>query len=140
GYPAFIRAVAEHEGARVETAEVTDRPAPRWRSVSIRPSVGADPWADEEGEGGGEIQARQVHLVLRGPFDRVYKTVATLCGQQQLFIPDQWVLTPLRSARARDEGAGTELKAEVWAAVFVVREPEEAHSGRAAAPAARPGA
>lgn len=132
-YPAQVKAVAVHEGAALEAAQVTMRPVPRWRSVSVQ----SDAWAESDGVSGGEIQPRAVRVVLTGSFSSIYRTVGTLCGQQQLFIPDRWDITPAPAAPAGKSAAGTptagRLRAEVWATVFLVRQPDDAPKGRAAA-------
>lgn len=123
-YPGFVRAAAKREGSRVALVDMRQRPAPRWRSLTVRPSLGPELWAEDDLNNSGEIQPRSVRLVLTGKFDAIYRTVAALCGQQQLFIPDRWDLVP-ENAGAGETGAGTGLRAEIWATVFVVREPEE---------------
>ena len=47
-----------------------------------------------------EIQPRAVHLVLHGTFDGIYRTVATLSQQQQLFLPDRWDIAPASRSRS----------------------------------------
>lgn len=134
GYNGLVQAVAQREGAQVLGVKVTQRPSPRWRSLSLH----AASVVDEEGGAAGEVQPRAVRVVLTGSFNSVYRSISSLCEQQLLFIPDRWTLGPapvapaagsLRPAAlgvAAPAGAGErQLRAEIWATVFVVQDPEE---------------
>jgi hypothetical protein len=135
-YPVIARAVARREGARVELVQITSHPSRRWRSQSVPPpspvTTPEDPWAGEGPAGfsltPGEIQPRTVRIVLTGDFKSIYRAVTSLCNQQQLFIPDAWDLTvvpPKGRKPGEEKPAATELRAEISATLFVVREPEE---------------
>lgn len=115
-YDKVVRQVAAREGARVAKVQVTAQPASRWRSVSLR-QLGAR----GEYESAGEIQPRSVRVVMTGDFDSIYRTVASLTRQQQLYLPERWDIAPA----APGAEAGGALRAEVWATVFAVHEPEE---------------
>lgn len=116
GYGNVVKQVAQREGAQVAKVQVTAQPASRWRTVSMRQFAG-----DQQTEVAGEIQPRSVRVVLTGSFDGVYRTVAALTRQQQLFLPERWDIAPA----APGADAGGALRAEVWATVFAVQEPEE---------------
>lgn len=115
-YPSLVQAVARREGAQVLKVQVTTQPSGRWRAVTLQ-QFGSDGHA----EVAGEIQPRTVRVVLTGSFDGVYRTVAALSGQQQLFLPERWDIAP---AAAHSEAGGA-LRAEVSATVFTVQEPED---------------
>lgn len=115
-YPSLVQSVARREGAQVLKVQVTAPPGGRWRSVSLQ-QFGSDGHA----EVAGEIQPRTVRVVLSGSFDGVYRTVAALGQQQQLFLPDRWDIAPA----AGNSDAGGALRAEVSATVFTVQEPED---------------
>ena len=125
-YPALVQAMAKREGVKVLAAEqVDDRPA-RWRPASLDPEGAAEDRAILT----GEIQPRTIRILLTGSFPKVYRAVASLCQQQQLFVPERWELIPVAPA----EGGEAQLKADIRATIFVIREPEEAP-----APTAGPG-
>src|SRR5258706_137042 len=63
---------------------------------------------------------RSARIVHAGSFDGICSTVESLSQQQQLFIPERWALAPRAGAKP-----GT-LTGEIWATLFVVRQPEEA--------------
>lgn len=111
-----VQQVARREGSQVAKVQVTTQPSSRWRSVSMRQFAGGD-----QSDATGEIQPRSVRVVLTGSFDSVYRTVASLTRQQQLFLPERWDIAPA----AGGADAGGALRAEVWATVFAVQEPEE---------------
>lgn len=117
-YPALVREVARDAGAAVVSVETSDRTLNRWRPLRV-PSASLDPMDDEELGPSEEIRPQSVHLVLTGAFGAVYRTVAALGQQQQLCVPERWDV----SSRAR-QGGGRELKAEIWATVFVVKSTE----------------
>ncbi|MGV3722380.1 MAG: hypothetical protein ACO1SX_15845, partial [Actinomycetota bacterium] len=110
-----VQQVARREGSQVAKVQVTSQPSSRWRSVSMRQFAG-----DDQSEATGEIQPRSVRVVLTGSFDSVYRTVASLTRQQQLFLPERWDIAPATAGA----DAGGALRAEVWATVFAVQEPE----------------
>jgi len=111
-----VKQVAAREGSQVARCQVTAQPGSRWRTVSMRDIAGG-----HQSEAAGEIQPRSVRVVLTGSFDGVYRTVASLTRQQQLFLPERWDIAP---APGNADGSGN-LRAEVWATVFAVHEPDE---------------
>jgi hypothetical protein len=117
-YPGLVRDLAKQNGATVAAVQLTETPPARWKSVSLQVPVSGKDVA--EGTDGGEIQPRAVRILLTGSFDSVYRTLGALAAQRQLFIPDRWDLAPIRGPRG-----ARQLRAEVWASVFVVREPED---------------
>ncbi len=130
GYPTLVQAVARREGAQVLGVKVTNRPSPRWRSLTLH----AAEWSGEQPAAAGEIRPRSVRVLLTGSFDSVFRSVASLGEQQLLFIPDRWSLVPLQGKPATAGSGATQLnsaagqrqvRAEVWATVFVVEDPAE---------------
>jgi hypothetical protein len=115
-YGRTIQNVAKREGAQVLKVQVASSQGGRWRSVSLQQFS-----QDGHAEVAGEIQPRAIRLVLSGSFDGIYRTVANLSQQQQLFIPERWDIAPA----APGADAGGALRAEVLATVFTVQEPEE---------------
>jgi hypothetical protein len=115
-YARTVKSLAKREGAQVVKVQVAAAHGARWRSVSMQQFA-----QDGRAEVAGEIQPRAVRLVLTGTFDGIYRTVANLTQQQQLFIPDRWDIAPA----APGADAGGMLRAEVLATVFTVQEPEE---------------
>lgn len=110
-YPVLARAIGKREGAAVVKAQVTQARPARWRSLTLDRSG-----VDSGGEVAGEIRPQAVRLVLKGPFDGIYRTVSALSQQQQLFLPERWELV--------SQGVGKgEVRAEIWATVFVVQQP-----------------
>lgn len=109
-YPVLAQAVAKREGATIVRAEVTPAAPARWRAVTLDKSGG------DVDETAGEIRPQLVRVVVKGSFDAVYRTVAGLTQQQQLFVPERWDLSG--SPRAG-------LRAEVLGTVFVVHQPDE---------------
>lgn len=130
-YPMLVQAVARREGAQVLGVKVTNRLSPRWRSLMLHAAEwpGGQPVA-----AAGEIRPRSVRVLLTGSFDSVFRSIATLGEQQLMFIPDRWTLVPATGASA-STGSGSALlnrtagqrqvRAEVWATVFVVEDPAE---------------
>jgi hypothetical protein len=111
-YPVLAQAMARQEGAVVVKATVSEGRSQRWRPVLV----------DQHGAGGvaGEIRPRTVRLVVRGSFEAVYRTLAALTQQQQLFVPDRWDLVQ------RTVGGKPEVWGELAGTIFVVTEPEAA--------------
>jgi hypothetical protein len=127
-YPLLVRAVARQHGTFVARVQVTNRPSARWRPLMVT----TDPWLDEDVDPYGDsylpaeataggVQSRSVLLVMTGSWNSVYKTVASLSQQQQLFIPERWELAPYNAPGAE----GKQVRAAIWATVFVAREPKE---------------
>jgi len=115
-YGRVVQSVARREGVQVLKYQVKASSGGRWRAVALQ-QFGADGHA----EVAGEIQPRSVRVVLTGSFEGVYRAIAALNQQQQLFLPDQWDIAP-----AAPNGAeGGALRAEVTATVFTVQEPED---------------
>jgi hypothetical protein len=117
-YPLMAAALGKREGAAQVKAEVTQASSSRWRAVTLDKSLGA------VDDAAGEIRPQLVRVTARGNFDRVYRTVAGLTQQQQLFIPERWQLVG---------SPGGELKAEILGTVFVVHQPEDEPVGTPAA-------
>ena len=115
-YARTVQSVAKREGAQLVKVQVAAAQGGRWRSVSLQQFS-----QDGHAEVAGEIQPRAVRVVLTGSFDGIYRTVANLSQQQQLFIPERWDIAPA----AGGAEAGGALRAEVLATVFTVQEPEE---------------
>ena len=116
-FETLVRQVARREGAKVARIRITRRPSPRWRPVSIAPVAVGDDVQDA-----GEIQPRTLQIVLTGTFARVYRTIGALCGQQALLIPDRWDIAAMgRPGVPR----GEIVRAEVWATLFVARQPDD---------------
>lgn len=115
-YGSVVQSVARREGVQVAKFQVKGAPAGRWRSVALQ-QFGEDGHA----EVAGEIQPRSIRVVLTGSFNGVYRSIAALSQQQQLFLPDQWDLAPA-AANGAEGGA---VRAEVSATVFTVQEPED---------------
>jgi hypothetical protein len=113
-YGRQVQLVAKREGTMVNAVQVRAQSTGRWRSVSLRQFV-----AEGQPEGAGEIQPRTVRVVLTGSFDGIYRTVAALSRQQQLFLPEKWDIAP------SSPGDSAMLRADVLATVFAVQEPEE---------------
>jgi len=105
-YPALVRQAVQQTGVKLEAVEVTRRATNRFRPLRVPSSALGDD------EGGEEIQPRAVRIVLRGSFDAVYRTIAMLGQQQQLFVPERWDI---------GAGGGGELRADLWATIFVVK-------------------
>lgn len=123
GYDRLVKAIAGREGSHVLRVTVTGQRTTRWRPVSLEhPEVALEP--EFAPANAGEIQPRLVRVVLKGGFDEVYRTVAALCGQQQLFVPERWDLSTLEGSAP--SGEGPKLRAEVWGSVFMIHEPAEA--------------
>ncbi len=110
--PRVARTIAERNGVVVAKFAVTGRPSPRWRGVTVQAGTDAP-------ESIGEIQPRELRVVVQGSFEGVYRTIATLCQQQQFFIPDRWTMAPVGPREA-----GT-VRAQLAATIFVVDEPED---------------
>jgi hypothetical protein len=110
-YPGLVRAVARRTGVVVESITLSNQTSERWRWLTAQATV----WADEQRAETGDIQPQSVKLVLTGSFDQIYRSVAWLSGQQQLFIPDEWEL--------REEG--NELRLNLRATLFVIHEPAD---------------
>lgn len=106
-YPALAREAARQAGARVVDVRVTNRMSARWRALQVRP----EGW--EESDDAAGIEPRVVYVRLAGRFGSLYRAVAALSQQQQLFVPDRWAIAP------RPTG---EVQAEVWGTVFAVSE------------------
>ncbi len=116
-YPRLVKALATRHGAEAGKVLVTGRPSPRWRGVTVQVN-------SPDGEmSAGEIQPREVRLVLKGTFDGVYRTVAALCQQNQLFIPDRWSMVP-SAAPAGAAVRGESVRADIVGTVFVAHEPD----------------
>lgn len=116
-FETLVRQVARREGVKVARLRITTRPSPRWRAVSIAPVA-----VRNEIQDAGEIEPRTIQIVLTGTFGRVYRTIGSLCGQQALLIPDRWDLAAMgRPGVPR----GEIVRAEVWATVFVARQPDD---------------
>lgn len=115
-YGKVVQGVARREGVQVAKFQVKPSSGGRWRSVALQ-QFGAD----GHSEVAGEIQPRSVRVVLTGSFNGVYRAIAALSQQQQLFLPDQWDIAPA-AANSADGGA---LRAEISATVFTVQEPED---------------
>lgn len=116
-YPDRVRAVADREGAKVLGVRIGGPAAPRWHSLA----GAAGMWADAGEARGGEIRPVAVKMSFVGPFDAVYRTVVALGQEGRLVLPDRWQLEP----RALPGGAPRQVRAEVTAAVFLVREAAE---------------
>ncbi len=128
-YARQVRATATQEGAVAAAVEVTDRPSSRWRAARIS-ALGLE---EAVGDQAGEIQPRAVRIVLRGTFSTIYRTIAALTTDQWIFVPDRWDIAAGETPRtASSTGTPAEtgqlhpLRAEVWATVFLAREPETA--------------
>ena len=121
-FSAMVEAIARRDGAAAEKVKVSTAETSRFQSLALQA-----PDRDGVPVPNGEIEPRTVRVVVTGKFDAVYRTVATLCQQQKLFIPERWDLAPEHGAN-RDN-----LRAEVAATVFVVTEPNQKPEGSAAA-------
>jgi len=115
-YSRVVQGVARREGVQVLKYQVKAASGGRWRAVALQ-QYGSDGHA----EVAGEIQPRSIRVVLTGSFEGVYRAIAALSQQQQLFLPDQWDIAPA----APNGPAGGPLRAEVTATVFTVQEPED---------------
>jgi len=115
-YTDLVREVARRSGAAPASVAVTSLPGRRFRPARFDPGS----WDDKAEAEGGEIQPRLLRVTLRGPFAAIYRTLGTLCGQKQLFVPERWEV-----ARTPAHSAG--LTATVLGTVFVARpaRPEE---------------
>lgn len=109
-YPVLAQAVAKRAGATVARVEVTQARPSRWRAVTLDKSGG------DVNDTAGEIRPQLVRVVVKGGFDAVYRTIAGLTQQQQLFVPERWDVSG---------GPRGDLRAEVLGTVFVVHQPEE---------------
>lgn len=114
--PVLVRALALRQGTSVAKVQVTNHQGGRWHPYGIESTTPNGTPVQS-----AEIRPRSVRIVLKGNFDALYRTVASLSQQQQLFVPDRWELSAGRDPKS----PGGELWAEVWATVFVVNEPEE---------------
>lgn len=128
-YARQVRATAAQEGAVAAAVEITDRPCSRWRPARIS-ALGLE---EAVGDQAGEIQPRAVRIVLRGTFSSIYRTVAALTTDQWIFVPDRWDIaageTPAAASSTDTTGEASQrrtLRAELWATVFLAREPETA--------------
>ncbi|MFN3649113.1 MAG: hypothetical protein ACK47B_05980 [Armatimonadota bacterium] len=111
-YDRVVQSAARRHGAKVLKTRLLSRASSRWRALAVPVAAGA-----AEGDE-GEIRPRSVNVVLAGSFDSLYRTVATLCGQQRLFVPDKWEVT----AVGRDKQEPL-VRVSLVATVFAVREP-----------------
>lgn len=128
-YPLTVSAVAQKCGVAARGVLV-NQPSTRWRTASLT----GEAWAEGASADLGEIRPQSVKVWVTGSFDGVYRTVASLCAQQQAFVPERWTLAPAKQAEAHP---GTVVRAEVIGTVFVVHQPRElSKPGPVAAPLA----
>jgi hypothetical protein len=116
-YPLAVNALGKKCGVAAQAA-VVNQPSIRWRPAPLTGTA----WADADGADVGEIRPRSVKISVMGSFDGVYRTVATLCAQQQLFVPERWTLT---QGALPGGGPGSAVRAEVTGVVFVLHQGEE---------------
>lgn len=118
-------AVASQEGARLHDVRISARVSPRWHSLVERGALLASSAAGSS----AEVRPSSATFVLSGPFPAVYRAATRLCRSKQLIIPDSWQLAPTKPNRPH------EVRLQLTATLFVLREEED---GAAGAPAARP--
>lgn len=112
-YPATVAAVAKQCGVAAQATWV-NQSSSRWRSASLTGGAWSADAADL-----GEIRPRTVKVTVSGSFDGVYRMVATLCTQQQLFVPERWNVVPASEPGAKP---GSTVRAEVVGVVFVLQQ------------------
>jgi hypothetical protein len=110
-YPLLAEAIGKRGGLTGIKATVSGAKLARWSAVVLDQANASAP--------AGEIRPVTIHLAMKGSFDNVYRTVAALSQQQQLFIPDRWDLFP-----EGGHGGQKQVRADIWGSVFVVQEPD----------------
>jgi hypothetical protein len=114
-YAVIVHALAKQNGVHVDQVRFSNKTSDRWRALAAQ----RERWDEDQGPVGGEIGPQAVRVVLEGSFENIYRTVAALCQQRQLFIPDRWELAP----KGASAPGASDLRCEIWATIFVAREP-----------------